>query len=251
MIVVCVRRLWWLILLTDCCCSVNAAELSFPELTGRVVDNAGMISKSAEQNITQQSVQLENDTTVQLVVVTLPDIDGHSIESYGYQLGRHWGIGTKAENNGVLLIAAEKERALRIEAGYGLEGMLTDALSANIIHQIITPEFKRGRFDEGFIKGVTAISEILTGVYQPVKPEANKDKKSKMIAWVILIVMLIIVFSSLGNGGGRGGRRSRRYIPGYGTGSYGSGGFGGGGLGGGGFSGGGGSFGGGGASGGW
>ncbi|BFM07547.1 TPM domain-containing protein [Halioxenophilus aromaticivorans] len=229
-------------------CSKALAEIDFPPLTGRVVDQAGMISAQAEQRIDQQLALLEKDTTVQLVVVTAPSLNGLTIESYGYQLGRHWGIGTKAANNGVLLIAAKQERRVRIEVGYGLEGMLTDALTANIIHQLITPEFKRGRFDEGFIKGVTAIGQLLQGDYQPVKPNQDGDKKKKALAYVILIIMLVIVFSSLGNGGGRGGR-SRRHIPGYG--GYSGGGYRSGGFGGGGFSGGGGSFGGGGASGGW
>jgi uncharacterized protein len=207
-----------------------------------------MIGSGAQSQITQQLAQLEQDTTVQLVVVTLEELHGLTIENYGYQLGRHWGIGTKASDNGVLLIAAQHERKLRIEVGYGIESMLTDALSANIIYQVITPEFKRGRFDDGFIKGVTAIEDILRGVYQPVKPEQKSEKKHRILAYVILIIMLVIVFSSLGNGGGRGGR-NRRYIPGYG--GHHSGGFRSGGFGGGGFGGGGGSFGGGGASGGW
>lgn len=222
------------------------AEIEFPELTGRVVDQAGMISAASEATLTEDLSLLESQTTVQLVVVTVETIEGHAIENYGYQLGRQWGIGTAQTNNGALLIAAQDERKIRIEVGYGLEGMLTDALCANIITQIIAPEFKNGRFEEGFKLGVNAIREVITGDYQPVKPAENKDRSTQVVGWIVLLIMIVIVLSSLGNGGGR---RGRRYIPGYG--GIGGGGYRSGGFGGGSFGGGGGSFGGGGASGGW
>jgi len=243
---------WLLLLVILVCSSVTRAanDIQFPELTGRVVDEADMISADAEAKISAQLAEFESATTVQLVVVTVNNLDGYAIENYGYQLGRQWGIGQKDLNNGVLLIAAQSERALRIEVGYGLEGMLTDALTANIINQIVRPKFRGGQFDEGFIAGVTAIIQVVEGDYQPVQPQTHKKKKFAL-GWFIFLIMLIVLFSSFGNGGGRG-RYSRRYIPGYlgyGGGRLG-GGFGSGGFGGG-FSGGGGSFGGGGASGGW
>ncbi len=231
------------------------AELKFPALTGRVVDNAQMIEPSVREQLTQQLAAHEQATGEQLVVVTLPDLQGTSIEDFGYQLGRHWGIGQKDKNNGALLIVARDERKLRIEVGYGLEERLTDAQTSVIIHQVITPAFKSGNFSKGISDGVAAMLVVLGG--NPLDEPANvvgsgagRDRGSDFVEshpgvfifLVLLFIVTIFVCQMLGilpSGGGRGGRG--------GSGGFGGGGFGGGG----GFSGGGGSFGGGGSSGGW
>ena len=108
-----------------------AAAIKFPELTGRVVDNAGLLSPAVEQALTEQLAAHEQATTNQVVVVTLPNLQGYTIEEFGYQLGRYWGIGQKGKDNGVVFLVAKAERKVRLEVGYGLEGVLTDALSAN------------------------------------------------------------------------------------------------------------------------
>ena len=230
------------------------AELSFPALTGRVVDNAQMIEPVVREQLNQQLQAHEQATGEQLVVVTLPDLQGTDIADFGYQLGRHWGIGQKDKNNGALLIVARDERKLRIEVGYGLEDRLTDAQSSVIIHQVITPSFKAGNFSKGISDGVAAMLVVLGGnpldepstVYESAGDPAD-DFVSRHPALFVFLVMLFIltvfVCQMLGIlPAGRGG-------------SGGGGGFGGGGFGigggGGGFSGGGGSFGGGGSSGGW
>lgn len=219
--------------------------MSFPKLTGNVVDQAGMLQLNHERSLSQMLKQHEQQTSNQLVVVTINSLEGESIESYGYQLGRHWGIGTALNNNGVLLIIAKKERRIRIEVGYGLEAELTDALAANIIQQVIRPAFRKGQFTRGIFQGTEAIIDAIEGTYQP-----TKKTKGEQPFWVkillIAIVIVILVLDRFGSGGGgHGYRRSRYYGSGYTSGGYSSGGFGGG------FSGGGGSFGGGGASGGW
>lgn len=230
------------------------AELKFPALTGRVVDNAQMIEPSVREQLTQQLMVHEQATGEQLVVVTVPDLQGTSIEDFGYQLGRHWGIGQKDQNNGALLIVARDERKLRIEVGYGLEDRLTDAQSSVIIHQVITPAFKTGNFSKGISDGVAAMLVVLGG--NPLDEPANlagsggergsdflESHPGVFVFLVLLFIVTIFVCQMLGilpsGGGGRGG-----------SGGFGGGGFGGG-SGGGGFSGGGGSFGGGGSSGGW
>jgi len=224
------------------------AAPEFPKLSGRVVDVAGMLSADQRQRLDSQLQAHENVSGNQLVVVTVPDLGGYDIESYGYQLGRHWGIGQKQENNGVLLIVAQQERKVRIEVGYGLEGMLTDALSANIIHTVILPYFKRGQFAEGIERGATAIIEVLGGQYE--MRERNLERRSDSSDWLLLIFILIILgFNVLpmifptGQSGVRGSTSRGGFGGGFGGG--------GGGFGGGGFGGGGGGFGGGGASGGW
>jgi len=232
------------------------AQLKFPELTGRVVDEAQMIEPSVRAQLSQQLQAHEQATGEQLVVVTLPNLQGATIEDYGVELGRHWGIGQKDKNNGALLIVARDERKLRIEVGYGLEDRLTDAQSSVIIHQVITPSFKAGNFSKGISDGVAAMLVVLGGnpldepstVYESAGDPAD-DFVSRHPALFVFLVMLFILtvfvcqmlgILPAGRGGSGGG------------GGFGGGGFGGGGGGGGGgFSGGGGSFGGGGSSGGW
>ncbi|KEZ79004.1 TPM domain-containing protein [Salinisphaera hydrothermalis] len=244
-----------------------SAKPDFPKLTGRVVDDAHMLSPAATSRLTRMLAALEQANGDQLVVVTLPDLGGDSIETYGYQLGRAWGIGQKKQNNGALLIIAKKEHKIRIEVGYGLEGQLTDAKSSVIIHQVIEPAFKKGDYDAGVLQGTAALVQLLGGkppselVAQASKSiqqhqrDDNRPTLGHTLMFFVLMIAIIALFGG-GGGGGRGGRRRRRgffpwFIPMGGGFGGGSGGFGGGGLGGGGFSGGGGSFGGGGASGGW
>ncbi|WP_095149149.1 YgcG family protein [Pseudomonas sp. Irchel s3a18] len=230
------------------------AELKFPALIGRVVDNAQMIEPSVREQLSQQLKAHELATGEQLVVVTLSDLQGTSIDDYGYQLGRYWGIGQKDKNNGALLIVARDERKLRIEVGYGLEDRLTDAQSSVIINQVITPAFKTGHFSKGISDGVAAMLVVLGGspLDEPTTAYDSGDQHDGdfvaqhpglFVFLVLLFILTLFVCQMLGilpSGGGRGG-----------SGGFGGGGFGGGSGGGGGFSGGGGSFGGGGSSGGW
>jgi len=222
----------------------------FPELTGRVVDRADMLSSGVEQRLSQMLEAHEQATTEQVVVVTLPNLQGYAIEDFGYQLGRHWGIGQEGEDNGALLIVAEEERRIRIEVGYGLEGRLTDAASATIINQIITPAFRQGDFATGIANGAEAMVQVLGGEPLAV-PESRRsragDDKPHPALGILFFVIVLLAFFGGGVGGGRGGRSA--LLAGAVAGGLGGGR--GGGFGGGGFSGGGGGFGGGGASGGW
>ncbi|MBR9911665.1 MAG: TPM domain-containing protein [Gammaproteobacteria bacterium] len=231
--------------------STAVAEPVFPKLTGRVVDSADLISPAAEAKLNTLLAGHEQASGNQVVVVTLPDLQGYAIETYGYQLGRHWGIGQQGKNNGVLLLVAKRERKLRIEVGYGLEGVLTDAISSNIIYAVMQPEFKRGDFDAGVVAGAAAIVQALGGEYKLAKQGRQQSRPSKLAYVFIIFFILWVVLSGFFGGGGRGsGRRLRDrgyYAGGLGGGGFGRGGFGSGG----GFSGGGGGFGGGGASGGW
>ena len=108
-------------------CPAFAAEPTYPELTGRVVDDAQLLGPDVEEELTAELKALEDKSSDQLVVVTVPSLQGYPIEDFGYQLGRHWGIGTAKLSNGVLLIVAPNEHKVRIEVGYGLEPIMTDA----------------------------------------------------------------------------------------------------------------------------
>ncbi|WP_345978986.1 TPM domain-containing protein [Sulfurimonas sp. HSL3-2] len=149
--------------------NLNAQEIHFPSLSGRVVDEANILTGAQKKQLTDQLQTLEKQTSDQVVVVTLKSLQGNTIEVFGFRLGRHWQIGQKEKNNGVLLIVAPKERKVRIEVGYGLEGILTDGLSKMIIDNDIVPSFKKGNMQEGIMKGTKSILEVLQGQYVPPK----------------------------------------------------------------------------------
>jgi uncharacterized protein len=251
--------------------AVAVAAPNFPALNGtRVIDQAGLLKPETRTDLDLKLKGLEDKTTDQVVVVTLNSLDGYEIEDYGYQLGRYWGIGQKNvdgqgtvtasngeayKDNGILLIVAPNERKVRIEVGYGLEPVMTDALSSQIIRGTILPAFKSGDYEGGIVAGTDKIIEQLSldrGVAiqkAQAAQMAAQQSPDRIPGWAILIIVLFFVFFSrgwlpwfiLGNILGSGGR---------GGGDWGGGG-GWSGGGGGGFSGGGGSFGGGGSSGSW
>ena len=242
----------------------GSGDLQFPVLTGRVVDQARLLTPEREAALTARLEALERDTSDQLVVVTVDSLQGREIEDYGYRLGRAWGIGQAGERNGVLLLVAPNERKVRIEVGYGLEPILTDGLSALIIHNEILPAFREGRFERGIEQGVAAIEAQLR--LDPAEAEAraaaaDSPKAGVPVGPLIMIgVVLLLMFIGMIGAVSRGGRRRRgsgvapiliwaasEALRSSGRGGGGSSWGGGGG----GFSGGGGSFGGGGASGGW
>ncbi len=232
-----------------CAALVVRAEVVFSALSGRVVDDANLLDAHTRAQLGQMLEAHEQATGEQVVVATVPDLQGLEIEDYGYQLGRHWGIGQKGKDNGALLIVAPQQRKLRIEVGYGLEERLTDAQSSVIINRIILPAFKRGEFSQGIVQGTAAILQVLGGnpLAQPSSLSAAQEEGEPPSLWAIglfiVLVVVVLYLQGLGGGGRRGG-------PGGGFGG-GFGGLGGGSRGGGGFGGGGGSFGGGGSSGSW
>jgi uncharacterized protein len=238
--------------------AVRAAGPEFPALSGRVVDEAGLLNERDEQELDRALAKFERQSGDQIVVATLRSLQGLPIEDYGYQLGRHWGIGKEGKDNGALLIVAPEERAVRIEVGYGLEGELTDATSRTIIETDILPRFRAGDFAAGIKAGVAAMIGTLGGSYDPALPpaRAREPAPSPWPMMIMLPIILIIVLNRLFDQRRRRGRRGYGgplILPGgFAGGRGGDGGFDrGGGFGGGGFSGGGGSFGGGGASGRW
>lgn len=266
------RRLTFLALIVACVLAAAAAlaqsSLTFPELTGRVVDQADILDAAARAKLEKLSADLEAKSTDQLVVVTLKSLQGTSIEDYGYQLGRKWQIGQKDKNNGVLLIVAPNDRKVRIEVGYGLEGTLTDAISSFIVQQAILPRFRSGDFAGGITRGAEDIVNVLTGDAEEYKeraraanaaPSMSTGELLVLIFWIVVAILIIInVMADIRRRQGavpRGSVRRTRDWTDYnpiiiGGGSSG-GSWGGGGFDGGGFSGGGGSFGGGGSSGSW
>ncbi|WP_166040359.1 TPM domain-containing protein [Sphingosinicella sp. YJ22] len=254
--------------------ALPSAAQNFPALSGRVVDQANLLSPEQEAELARRLEALERQNGRQLVVATVADLEGYDIADYGYQLGRHWRIGQGEANNGVLLLVAPNEKKVRIEVGYGLEGIVTDALAWQIVRDTILPRFRAGDMPGGIIAGADSLIQQLQA-----PPEAAEQRALEAAAarqreqasdgggdsiWPMLIAMFVIFFvvlPAVGVGVGRGRHYRRRggglgpvILWGLASGMSGGGrswGGGGGGFGGGGFSGGGGSFGGGGASGGW
>lgn len=237
---------------------LSLAAPSFPPLTGRVVDEADILSPQIEAELTAKLEALETATQHQLVVATLADLQGYEIEEYGYQLGRHWGIGREGVNDGVLFLVAPAERKVRIEVGYGLEGVLTDALSSVILQTKVLPRFKDGDMPGGIVAGTAALIEQLsldapTAQQRIAEAEAEvqggeQGFDPETFVFIVILVLWLVFFVT------RRGRRGSGWIApvviggsGWSSRDSGGGSWGGGG----GFSGGGGSFGGGGSSGSW
>lgn len=172
-----------------------AAEIAFPPLTGRVVDQAKVLSPQAAEALRARLQAHEQSTSQQVVVATVSDLQGQEIEDYGYQLGRAWGIGQKGKNTGAILLVAPTERRVRIEVGYGLEGTLTDALSRAIIETKIIPEFRAGRMEQGIVAGADAMLGVLRGdpdaVQLPRRPSNQEDPGAIPILFIVFIFILI------------------------------------------------------------
>src|SRR3954470_19735873 len=176
------------------------AAPKFPALTGRVVDDAHILSPATTADLNQKLAALEQKNSRQLVVVTLPSLQGYEISDYGYQLGRAWGIGQAKLNNGLLFIVAPNEHRVRIEVGYGLEPIVTDAFSSVVIQTQVLPKFRSGDFNAGVVAGVDALIEQLSLATSEAEKRAAAVAKQQpgggrggggLVALLILIFVFI------------------------------------------------------------
>jgi uncharacterized protein len=226
-----------------CLCTLpfTAGAFDVPSAQGYVNDFAGLLSPAAKSQIENFLRNFEASDSTQVVVVTVPNLQGEPIDMVALQFAETWKIGQKGKDNGALLLIGKEDRKMRIEVGRGLEGQLTDLLAGRIVDNEIAPRFKQGDFEGGIAAGVNAIVQAVRGEYKGTG-KAGGRKKNAGPWWIF--PLLFFVLPLLGRLGGNGrGRHSGGYW-------IGGGGFGGGG-GGGGFSGGGGGFSGGGSSGSW
>jgi uncharacterized protein len=243
------------------CLAAPALALDFPPLSGRVVDQAGVMTAQSRAAIEAKSKELEDKSGIQLVVATVKSLQGSDIETFGNELFRAWKLGEAKKNNGVLLLVAPAEHKVRIEVGYGLEGTLTDALSSVIISTAMVPRFRANDFSGGIERGVDGIISVLTTdaaewhKKASVRADGPSNNFEALLPFLLFAVVFLVIWYLIrsagggpSSGGGPYGGRRGGFVP-YG-GSWGSSGWGGGGFDGG-FSGGGGSSGGGGASGSW
>ncbi len=206
------------------------AEQPFPKPRGLINDFANVIPQSYEQKLVSLTSELLNKTGTPVVVVTMADIGGEDYNEYANRLYETWGIGKKGEDKGVLIFVALKERKMRIEVGYGLEGILPDGLAGEIRDRHMIPYLKQNKFGEGLLNGTAAVSQIiakdagvkLTGQVPVTVP---KKRRSKLSFLPLLLIFFLFMFIGRRRGGSwifflpllMGGGGSR----------YGSGGFGG------------------------
>jgi len=178
--------------------SLAAFALDFPPLTGRVVDQANVLSPLVRSDVAAQSKELEDKSGIQLVVATVPSLQGSDIETYANQLFRAWQLGQAQKNNGVLLLVAPNERKLRIEVGYGLEGTLTDALASTIVSGAIVPHLKRGDFSGGVEAGIHGIMAVLRTDSSQWQPQAlvARSKPRWFGEYVIMFVLFSVFFGA-------------------------------------------------------
>jgi uncharacterized protein len=235
-----------------------ASALDVPPLRGRVNDYAGVMSQNQMRSLESQLAQFEQETGHQVVVLTIPTLDGEDIEGFSIRVAENWKIGKKGFDNGVILVVAIKDRRLRLEVGYGLEGVLPDAIAKTIISDYIVPGFRAQNYAGGIIAGIDAVLKVIKNEPLPEsarKKDSNQGSELNSLAMfaITLAVFGLMAFASTANRrrNNMWATRGRHRGP---TIFGGPGGFGGGGFGGsssGGFSGGGGGFGGGGASSSW
>mmetsp|Transcript_21194 Transcript_21194/g.9738 ORF Transcript_21194/g.9738 Transcript_21194/m.9738 type:complete len:254 (-) Transcript_21194:466-1227(-) len=234
-----------------------AFGLKVPELKGRINDYANILNYREKVALENLLLKEESATSSQIVLLTISSLNGENLEDYSMQVVEKWKIGQKEFDNGVLLLIAIKEKKIRIEVGYGLESILTDAKSGFIIRNIIVPNFKHGDIYKGIVDGMTSISGLISNKFEITDKQLAKYKRQqkggekKHLPATLIVFLLMFFLGSLGRRNRGSGILPWLLIGGMmgSSSSHRNSGFGGGGFSG--FSGGGGGFGGGGASGGW
>jgi uncharacterized protein len=171
--------------------------LDVPPLRARVNDLAGMLSPGGAQTLEERLAGFERETGHQIAVLTIPSLEGDAIEDFGIRVAEAWKIGKKGFDNGAILIIAQKERKLRIEVGYGLEGVLPDAIASRIIREVIVPRFRDGDFSGGIVAGVNAILQVTKGEHLPEAARRAKGQRAAQggsLATVLMITAMLSLF---------------------------------------------------------
>jgi uncharacterized protein len=158
---------------------VNATEIPF--LTGRVNDNAQILSENARKSLSEKLKDHEDKTTDQIAILTISSLEGESIEDYANNVFNEWKLGQKGKDNGILIVVVPGERKMRIEVGYGLEGVIPDVLAGRIIRNIMAPKFREGDYDGGITDGTLAVISVLEGndLPQNAVSEDNSGSQGK------------------------------------------------------------------------
>ncbi len=169
-----------------------AAALEAPPLKGRINDYAGMLSQAVAQSLERKLAAFEQETTNQVVLLTVPSLEGDTIEGFAIRVAETWKIGQKDKSNGVLLILAKKERKIRIEVGTGLQGVLPDITAGQIIRNVIAPALRAGDADKGVSAGLSAIIDATKGEFKASPAEKKSAHKKKSNGYGLFLVLLLI-----------------------------------------------------------
>ena len=173
--------------------AASAWALEVPALTGRVVDLAHVLPVDVAASLSRDLAVHETKTSNQVVVLILPSLEGEPLESFSHRVGTTWKLGQKGTENGVLLLVALRERKVRIEVGYGLEGTLTDLRSSHIIRQEIVPRFRTGDMPDGIVAGVQAILGTIEGTYKAEEVLAGRARSGQEPTAFQYVIIGIVV----------------------------------------------------------
>lgn len=178
-----------------------AAALEVPPLKGRVNDYASMLRVATVDQMERSLKQFEQEQSTQIVVLTIPSLEGESLEAFSIKVAEAWKIGQQGLDNGAILLVARSERKVRIEVGYGLEGSLTDLTSGRIIRGVIVPHFKKGDFDGGIMAGVNTMMAAVRGEFRAADdiPQKSGGKGDTEGFWFMLIMMVFFIGKMMGN----------------------------------------------------
>ncbi|MCL1981420.1 MAG: TPM domain-containing protein [Proteobacteria bacterium] len=174
--------------------SAPAQALEVPPLAGRVNDTAHLLSSATIRLLDQSLAELERSDSTQIVVLTIPSLEGEVLERYSLQVAETWKIGQKGLDNGALLLVAAGDRQVRIETGYGLEGRLTDLVAGRIIREQIVPAFKQGAFDQGVIDGVSAMKAAVKGEYVANKKNLKRTYRDRDHGPYFMVLIFGLLF---------------------------------------------------------
>lgn len=182
--------------------------LEKPNPPSLVVDRADVIAALDEDNLKKYLETLDDSSSNQICVITIPSLNGAPIEDVAVETFRAWGIGNKKTNNGILLLVAIKDRKARIEVGYGLEGAIPDVVAKDIIRNNLAPAFKQENYIGGITAAVNSLSKAAVGEYK-VKRKKNKDSGSGngIGAFIFIVIIIIVIIVNSGRGGNGGFRR--------------------------------------------
>jgi uncharacterized protein len=170
-------------------CSLLYA-LEVPPLRGRVNDYAGMLPGEQAQALESRLAAFENQTGHQIALVTIPSLEGDSLEDFSIRVAEAWRIGKKGFDNGAILLVVEKDRKLRIEVGYGLEGVLPDAIANRIIQEVIVPRFRQGDYSGGIEAGLNVVMRVTKGEPLPQRERAPRGRESSPLSSALSVLTL-------------------------------------------------------------
>jgi uncharacterized protein len=175
-----------------------AHGLDVPRLQGYVNDYAGMISPPAKLKIEEGLRAFEQSDSTEIVILTVPSLEGENIEEFSIRVAEVWKIGQQQRDNGILLIVSKQERKVRIEVGRGLEGKLTDLMAGRIIDQVIKPRFKQGDFDGGFITGTSALIDATRGEFKAEQGPVQRRQKGfpPFLTFLLFFGIFVLILGS-------------------------------------------------------